>query len=96
MSRAYALVHYMPANIIESWLKPSFKKLVSIDITIWKLVKRFWTLLTTEEVFDEHGSRGAGRRCAGRLEPRAGETSEGKFLRARGFPFLACRVAKQT
>jgi hypothetical protein len=27
-------------------------------MTIWKRIKRLWTLLTTEEVFDEHGSRG--------------------------------------
>jgi hypothetical protein len=27
-------------------------------MTIWKRIKRLWTLLTTEEVFDEHGSLG--------------------------------------
>ena len=27
-------------------------------MTYWKRIKRFWTLLNTEEVFDEHGSRG--------------------------------------
>jgi hypothetical protein len=28
------------------------------DMSIKKRLKRLWTLLTTEEVFDEHGSRG--------------------------------------
>ena len=27
-------------------------------MTHWKRIKRLWTLLTTDEVFDEHGSRG--------------------------------------
>jgi hypothetical protein len=27
-------------------------------MTIWKRIKRLWILLTTEEVFDEHGSLG--------------------------------------
>ena len=27
-------------------------------MSIKKLLKRLWDLLTTEEVFDEHGSRG--------------------------------------
>jgi hypothetical protein len=27
-------------------------------MSIKKRLKRLWTLLTTEEVFDEHGSRG--------------------------------------
>ncbi len=34
-----------------------------------KRLKRLWTLLTTEEVFDEHGSR--GRRNVVRRAPRA-------------------------
>jgi hypothetical protein len=38
-------------------------------MTIWKRIKRLWTLLTTEEVFDEHGSR--GRRSVVRRVPRA-------------------------
>ncbi len=38
-------------------------------MTIWKRIKRLWTLLTTEEVFDEHGSR--GRRKIVRRLPRA-------------------------
>jgi hypothetical protein len=37
-------------------------------MTNWKRVKRLWTLLTTEEVFDEHGSR--GRRKVRRGAPR--------------------------
>jgi hypothetical protein len=37
-------------------------------MTDWKRIKRLWTLLTTEEVFDEHGSR--GRRKIGRRAPR--------------------------
>ena len=27
-------------------------------MTLWKRIKRLWTLLTTEEVFDGYGSRG--------------------------------------
>ena len=27
-------------------------------MSIWKRLKRLWVLLTTEEVFDEHGSLG--------------------------------------
>jgi hypothetical protein len=27
-------------------------------MTYWKRIKRLWTSLTTDEVFDEHGSRG--------------------------------------
>ncbi len=38
-------------------------------MTIWKRVKRLWILLTTEEVFDEHGS--LGRRAVVRRAPRA-------------------------
>jgi hypothetical protein len=34
-----------------------------------KRLKRLWTLLTTEEVFDEHGS--LGRRTIVRRAPRA-------------------------
>ena len=30
-------------------------------MTNWKRIKRLWTLLTTEEVFDEHGSLGRPR-----------------------------------
>lgn len=52
---AYALVHYMPDDIIESWFETLFKKPVSIEKTIRKRRKRLWTLLTAEEVFDEHG-----------------------------------------
>ncbi len=37
-------------------------------MTMWKRIKRLWTLLTTEEVFDEHGSR--GRRRMVRRAPR--------------------------
>ena len=33
-----------------------------------KWIRRLWTLLTTEEVFDEHGSR--GRRKIVRRAPR--------------------------
>ena len=33
-------------------------------MAMWKRLKRLWTLLTTEEVFDEHGS--IGRRTASR------------------------------
>jgi hypothetical protein len=38
-------------------------------MTIWKRAKRLWTLLTTEEVFDEHGS--LGRQTMVRRAPRA-------------------------
>jgi hypothetical protein len=37
-------------------------------MTIWKRIKRLWTLLTTEEVFDERGS--LGRRSVVRRAPR--------------------------
>jgi hypothetical protein len=37
-------------------------------MTLVKRVKSLWTLLTTEEVFDEHGSR--GRRKMVRRAPR--------------------------
>ena len=33
-----------------------FKK--EVRMTLWKHAKRLWTLLTTEEVFDEHGPMG--------------------------------------
>jgi hypothetical protein len=38
-------------------------------MTLWKRIKRLWTLLTTEEVFDEHGS--LGRRTMVLRAPRA-------------------------
>ena len=38
-------------------------------MSIKKRLKRLWVLLTTEEVFDEHGSR--GRRKIVRRLPRA-------------------------
>ena len=38
-------------------------------MSIKKRLKRLWVLLTTEEVFDEHGSR--GRRSVVRRAPRA-------------------------
>ncbi len=38
-------------------------------MTLWKRMKRLWTLLTTEEVFDEYGSR--GRRGVVRRASRA-------------------------
>ena len=38
-------------------------------MTLSKRLRRLWTLLTTEEVFDEHGSR--GRRSVVRRAPRA-------------------------
>ncbi len=44
-------------------------------MTLWKHPKRLWTLLTTEEVFDEHCS--IGRQsvwCAGHLGARGQET----------------------
>jgi hypothetical protein len=37
-------------------------------MTHWKHPKRLWTLLTTEEVFDEHGS--IGRQSVLRGAPR--------------------------
>ncbi len=37
-------------------------------MSINKRLKRLWVLLTTEEVFDEHGSR--GRRTMVRRAPR--------------------------
>ena len=36
-------------------------------MTNWKRIKRLWTLLTTEEVFNEHGS--LGRRSRLRRAP---------------------------
>ncbi len=44
-------------------------------MTIWKRIKRLWTLLTTEEIFDEHGS--IGRRSVVRRAPR-GYRDEGQ------------------
>jgi hypothetical protein len=41
------------------------------SMTLSKRLRRLWTLLTTEEIFDEHGSLGAAAWCAGRLAPRA-------------------------
>ena len=38
-------------------------------MTLSKRLRRLWTLLTTEEVFDEHGS--LGRRSVVRRAPRA-------------------------
>ncbi len=38
-------------------------------MSIKKRLKRLWVMLTTEEVFDEHGSR--GRRTMVRRAPRA-------------------------
>jgi hypothetical protein len=40
-----------------------------VNVSLWKRAKRLWTLLTTEEVFDEHGS--LGRRKMVRRAPRA-------------------------
>jgi hypothetical protein len=37
-------------------------------MTLWKRIKRLWTPLTTEEIFDEHGS--LGRRTMVRRAPR--------------------------
>jgi hypothetical protein len=37
-------------------------------MTIWKRMRRLWTLLSTDEVFDEYGSR--GRRKLVRRAPR--------------------------
>ncbi len=51
-------------------------------MTIWKRIKRLWILLTTEEVFDEHGSD-AGRWCAGRLGPRASDVQKAAVPRVR-------------
>jgi hypothetical protein len=42
---------------------------VEVKISLAKRLKRLWVLLTTEEVFDEHGSR--GRRSMMRRAPRA-------------------------
>ncbi len=39
------------------------------SMTLSKRLRRIWTLLTTEEVFDEHGS--LGRRSMVRRAPRA-------------------------
>jgi hypothetical protein len=39
-----------------------------VDMNIKKRIKRLWTLLTTEEVFDEHGLQ--GRRTMVRRAPR--------------------------
>ncbi len=37
-------------------------------MTLWKRIKHLWMLLTTEEVFDEHGS--LGRQTMVRRAPR--------------------------
>jgi hypothetical protein len=42
---------------------------MEVIMSLSKRLKRLWTLLTTEEVFDEHGSR--GRRSVVRRAPRA-------------------------
>jgi hypothetical protein len=42
---------------------------MEVNMSLSKRLKRLWTLLTTEEVFDEHGSR--GRRSMVRRAPRA-------------------------
>ena len=42
---------------------------VEVKISLAKRLKHLWVLLTTEEVFDEHGS--LGRRSVVRRAPRA-------------------------
>jgi hypothetical protein len=42
---------------------------MEVNMSLSKRLKRLWMLLTTEEVFDEHGSR--GRRSMVRRAPRA-------------------------
>ena len=37
-------------------------------MTYWKRIKHLWTLLSTDEVFDEHGSRVRSKRV--RRAPR--------------------------
>jgi hypothetical protein len=61
-----------------SW--SSAKKGEEVITTVWKCIERLWTLLTTEEVFDEHGSR--GRRSMVRREhlaPRTGDSIRGRY-----------------
>jgi hypothetical protein len=48
-------------------MKPSIKTEVGMNLS--KRLRRLWALLTTEEVFDEHGS--LGRRTMVRRAPRA-------------------------
>jgi hypothetical protein len=47
-------------------LDPRFE--MEASMTLMKRAKRLWTLLSTDEVFDEHGSR--GRRKMMRRAPR--------------------------
>jgi hypothetical protein len=42
---------------------------MEMNMSLSKRLRRLWMLLTTEEVFDEHGSR--GRRNMVRRAPRA-------------------------
>jgi hypothetical protein len=59
--------HYVPsAYTLLMILNSRFEK--EVNVTLWKRVQHLWTLLTTEEVFDEHGSR--GRRKMVRKAPR--------------------------
>jgi hypothetical protein len=54
-------------------------------MTIWKRIKRLWTLLTTEEVFESAARSDAGRWYVGRLGPRE-RSSRRRPKRKAGVP----------
>ena len=60
----YATIGEM--HMTKSYFETLFE--TEIDMSIKKRLKRLWTLLTTEKVFDEHGS--LGRRSMVRRAPR--------------------------
>ena len=55
-----------PPHIIRTYLRNLSD--TEVNMTLSKRLKRLWSLLTTEEVFDEHGS--LGRRSMVRRAPR--------------------------
>ena len=58
----YVLFTYNRVVVLKSLLK------MEVSMSIKKRLKRLWVSLTTEEVFDEHGS--LGRRSVVRRAPR--------------------------
>jgi hypothetical protein len=60
----YATIGEM--HMTRSYFETLFE--TEVDMSIKKRLKRLWTLLTTEKVFDEHGS--LGRRSMVRRAPR--------------------------
>lgn len=45
-------------------------------MTLWKHIKRLWSLLTPEEVFDEHGSLGRRTRVLRARRLRAADAND--------------------